>query len=143
MNVVKSIVLGFIAGALAAITALMLMDLLWARTGYGSQLIFPPGYLSGVPSFASDMVWGGMWGALMGLLFGAHPQGPLTFKGFLYGLIGPGLIGLLIVLPFLGGTEMLNIGNFGGLWPQFLSAGAFGAAAGWLYGFLCYQRLPL
>ncbi|MGL4396224.1 MAG: hypothetical protein ACRCS9_06780 [Hyphomicrobium sp.] len=144
MGLLKSVVFGFIAGALAAVTALMLMDLLWARTGYGSQIIFPgtPAFLEGAPSFASDMLWGGMWGALMGLIFTSLPQGPLTFKGLFYGLIGPGLLGLLVLVPFLAGSELLNIGNFGGMWPQLVSAGAFGAAAAWLYGMFCYGRLP-
>ena len=146
MNVVKSIVLGFIAGALAALTALMVMEIVWAQTSFRPQLVFPAGLLSGDFTYVNDIVWGGIWGSIMGLVFGSHPQGPLTFRGFLFGLIGPGLIGIaaLMVVPgIIGAGAGPDLSDVVGLIQRFVSAGVWGAAAGWLYGLLCYQRLPL
>ena len=146
MNVVKSIVLGFIAGALAALTALMVMEIVWAQTSFRPQLVFPAGLLSGEFTFVNDIVWGGIWGAIMGLVFGALPQGPLTFKGFLFGLIGPGLIGIAVLMLFpaiVGGGAGPDLSDVVGMLQRLVSAGVWGAAAGWLYGMFCYQRLPL
>ncbi len=145
MNVVKSIVLGFIAGALAALTALMVIEVFWAQTSMAPVPVFPDGLFSGANTFGKDIVWGGIWGSIMGLVYGSLPQGPLTFKGFLFGLIGPGLIGIaaFMLTPLVLGVDTaLDLSNVTSMLQRLVSAGVWGAATGWLYGLFCYQRLP-
>ncbi len=89
MNALKSIVLGFIAGAIAAVTAQELISWLFVQhwTGWNetpwstepvSSLVVPEVVL---PWIASNAITGGLWGALFGFILGWKPQGMMTIRG--------------------------------------------------------------
>lgn len=155
MGMLKGMVLGFIAGVIAYVTfheiinAVFNNPAIWTGWERPSWDLAPNAH--GVPFLVSGALVGGAWGALFPLLFGSLPRGPLTFKGLFYGIIGPALIGALIIYPlamqyspqyadfkqglFLDGQASLIV-------PTLAKYAAFGAALGWLYGFFAYKRLP-
>ncbi len=155
MNMLKGMVLGFIAGLIAYVTFHEIVNAIFNHTSLWTGWERPSWDLApnaqGVPYLASGALVGGAWGALFPLLFGSMPKGALTFKGLFYGLIGPAIIGALIIYPlamqyspqyadfkqglFLDGQSALII-------PTLAKYAAFGASLGWLYGFFAYKRLP-
>jgi len=146
MNVLKAIILGFIAGAIATVTVHEVISWLflnfWTGWPRPSWSMTPAAY-TGVPQIMSDTFWGGVWGALFPLVFGTMPRGPLTFKGLLYGLIGPALIGVFIAVPLMTGRfPPFFGGDMSKIIPVLTILGGFGASLGWLYGFFAYKRLP-
>ena len=148
MNLAKGMVLGFIAGAIATVTVHEIINSIfenpniwtgWPRHAWNMG----PAAVTGVPQILSDMFWGGLWGALFPVIFGALPKGPLTFKGLLFGLVGPALIGVFIAVPLLTHRIPLFMdGNASLVVPVLFILGGFGAFLGWLYGFLAYKHLP-
>lgn len=155
MGMLKGIVLGFIAGILAYVTfheivnAIFNHEALWTGWERPSWDMAPNA--QGVPYLASGALVGGAWGALFPLLFGSLPRGPLTFKGLIYGLVGPALIGAMIIYPLAMQYSPQNAGFTQGLFldgqasqivPTLAKYAAFGASLGWLYGFFAYKRLP-
>lgn len=154
MNMLKAMVLGFIAGVIAYVTfheianAIFNSDL-WTGWNRPSWDFSPNG--QGVPYLLSGALVGGAWGALFPLLFGTLPQGPLTFKGLFYGLIGPAIIGAMIIYPLAMqygpqyegiGQGIFLDGQAAAIVPTLVKYAAFGASLGWLYGFFAYKRLP-
>jgi len=147
MNMLKAMVLGFIAGAIATVTVHEIVSFiftnpaLWTGWERVSWDMTPNDY--GVPKIASATFWGGLWGALFPVIFGTLPKGPLTFKGLLYGLIGPALIGVFLAVPLLTHrTPVFLDGQASLVVPVLVILGCFGAALGWLYGLFAYKRLP-
>lgn len=136
---VKSMVLGFIAAAIAVLTAHELISYILLQAG-----IFPrepwsmkPAAVTGVPQIISDMFWGGFWGVLFALIYPFIPGGSPTLKGLIFGIVAPAILGVLIALPLLTGRFPL----FFGFDPKLIGSvllilAGFGAAMGWLYGFL-------
>ena len=151
MNVIKSIVLGFIAGAIATLTVHEFISWIfntywtgWPRQSWNfapvSSAMFPDIV---VPQLVSDAFWGGMWGSLFGLVLGPRPQGALTLRGIVLGLVGPALIGVFLAVPFLTGRfEPFFGGDASKIIPVLFILGGFGAATAWLYGLFRYGRLP-
>jgi hypothetical protein len=148
MNTVKAMVLGFLAGAIATITVHEIISAIFANpnvwTGWPRRSWnMDPAALTGVPQILSDTFWGGLWGALFPVIFGTMPKGPLTFKGLFFGLIGPALLGVFILMPLLTHRIPLFMdGNISLIIPVLFILGGFGAFLGWLYGLFAYQRLP-
>ncbi len=151
MNILKSIVLGFIAGVIATVTIHELISWLflnfwtgWDRPSWNmapvSNPIFPDIV---VPQIVSAAFWGGLWGSLFGLILGARPQGMLTIRGAILGIFGPALIGVFLLVPFL--TERFPP-FFGGdaskIIPVLTILAGFGAVTAWLYGLFRYGKLP-
>jgi len=136
---VKSLVLGFIAGAIAVATAHEIIDFILLKAG-----IFPrvpwsmePSAVTGVPQIISDMFWGGVWGILFVLLYGVIPGGGPTVKGLIFGIIGPAILGVFILVPLITGRFPLFFGFDPALVGSvLLILAGFGAAMGWLYGFM-------
>ena len=133
------ILLGFVAGAVAVVTAHEIIDYILHAAG-----IFPrvpwsmtPAAVAGVPQIVSDMFWGGLWGILFALISDRVPGGNLTVKGLIFGIVGPAILGVFILVPLITGRFPLF---FGGdiklLGSVLLILAGFGAAMGWLYGFL-------
>jgi hypothetical protein len=151
MNVLKSIVVGFIAGAIAAVSAQEFISWLFVHywTGWNeipwsmepvSSLVVPDVV---VPWIASTAVTGGLWGALFGLILGWKPEGMMTVRGAILGLFGPGLIGALLTMPYLAHRPSPFFeGNVSELVPIVCIAMGFGAVTAWLYGLFSYGRLP-
>ena len=146
MNIIKNIVLGFIAGAIAAFTVYELFSWIfgnywtppWPRPAWS----FEPADFWGVPRVLNDVLIGGLWGALFGLILGTLPEGMLTFRGAILGLFIPALLAALLITPLISGEGVLLDGDVGRIIPPLVIWTAWGAFAAWLYGFFQYGRLP-
>lgn len=151
MNLLKSIIVGFIAGVTAAVTVQEFVSWLFIRywTGWNADpwslesvrnLVIPDLYL---PWLASAALTGGLWGALFGLILGWKPQGMMTIRGAILGFFGPGLLGAMVAVPYLtqSASPFFN-GDVEKIVPMFCIATAFGAAAAWIYGLFSWGRLP-
>ncbi len=151
MNALKSIVVGFIAGAIAAVTVQELVSWLFVHywTGWNEipwstepvpSLVYPDIVM---PWIASTALTGGLWGALFGLILGWKPEGMMTIRGAILGLVGPGLIGAFLTMPYLAHkSSPLLDGNVSEIVPILCIAAAFGAVMAWLYGLISFGRLP-
>ena len=151
MNALKSIVLGFIAGVIAAVTAQELISWLfvqhwtgWNETPWSTEpvpsLVVPDIVL---PWIASTAITGGLWGALFGFILGWKPQGMMTIRGAILGLFGPGLVGAMMTVPYLAHRPSpLLEGNVSDLVPMLCISVGFGAVMAWVYGLLSHCRLP-
>lgn len=148
MNFLKSIILGFLAGAIATVTVHEIISAIfhnpnvwtgWPRPSWNMD----PAEMTGVPQILSDMFWGGLWGSLFGLILGSRPLGSMTIRGAILGLVGPALIGVFLVIPIF--TQRFPV-FFGGdsskIIPVVVILAGFGAATAWLYGMFQYGRLP-
>ena len=145
MNLIKNIVLGFIAGAIATVTVHEIISALF--TAYWVGWDRPSWNLApndmGVPQILSDVFWGGLWGALLGLILGTRPQGALSLQGALFGLIGPALIGVFLAVPLLTNKfPPFFGGDASKIVPVLVILAGFGAFTGWLYGFFQYGQCP-
>lgn len=154
MSVIKTVVLGFIAGAIATLTVHELISLLfyynwtgWERISWDMSPIDHPVNNMLMTDFAPPKIvsatfWGGVWGSILALILGALPQGPLTFKGLAFGLIGPALLGVFILVPLIRGGPLFFGGDMSLIIPVLFILAGWGAATGWLYGLFRYGRLP-
>lgn len=141
----KSLLLGFIAGAIAMVTVHELVSYCLTGAGHMQREAWSmePSVLTGYPQLATDAVFGGIWGAIFAILLGNPPRGSMTFKGILLGIIGPAVIGALALVPFLKQEPLFMGHDFALIWPVLVLGAAFGAATAWLYGFLTSGcRLP-
>ena len=135
----KHLLMGFIAGAIAVATAHEIIDFLLLKAGLFPRVPWSmqPAAMTGVPQIVSDMFWGGLWGVLFAAIQDRMPGASLWVKGLIFGLVGPALIGVFILVPLLTGRFPLF---FGGdpkpIISVLLILAGFGAAMGWLYGFL-------
>jgi len=136
---VKSMVLGFIAAAVAVLTVHELISYILLQAG-----IFPrepwsmkPAAVTGLPQIISDMFWGGFWGVLFALIYPFIPGGSPTLKGLIFGIVAPAILGVLIAIPLLTGRFPLFFGfDAKMIGSVLLILAGFGAGMGWLYGFL-------
>jgi hypothetical protein len=151
MNGLKSLILGFIAGAIAAATVQEAIS--WLFVHYWTGWTAEPWSLRPMPSLvvpnvvlpwlAGTVITGGLWGALFGLILGWKPQGMMTIRGAILGLFGPGLISAFLVVPYLAQRPSpLLEGNVGELVPLLCISAGFGAVAAWLYGLFSWARIP-
>jgi hypothetical protein len=135
----KNLLLGFIAGAIAVVTAHEIIDFLLLKAGLFPRVPWSmqPAAVTGVPQIVSDMFWGGLWGVLFAMVQDRVPGGNLPVKGLIFGIVGPALIGVFILVPLITGRFPLF---FGGdlklIVSVLLILAGFGAAMGWLYGLL-------
>ncbi len=135
----KKLAFGFIAGAIAVVTVHEIIDYVLYAAG-----IFPrvpwssaPAAVTGVPQFVSDAFWGGLWGILFVLLSDKIPGGNLTVKGLIFGIVGPAILGVFILVPLITG----RFPPFFDFDPKMLLSvllilAGFGAGLGWLYSVL-------
>jgi hypothetical protein len=151
MNALKSLILGFIAGAIAAATVQEAISWLFVHywTGWNAEpwslrpmpsLVVPNIVL---PWLAGTAITGGLWGALFGLILGWKPQGMMTIRGAILGLFGPGLISAFLAVPYLAQRPSpLLEGNVSEMVPILCISAGFGAVAAWLYGAFSWARIP-
>jgi hypothetical protein len=114
------IVIGFIAAALAVVTVhqgIVFLLNMYGMTPNKPWTTTPFGPL-GVPQIVNSMFWGGLWGALYGLIHEKIPGGIAVVKGLLYGLAIV-VCSNWIVLPLIRGQAL-----FAGMDPKRLMAGA-------------------
>jgi hypothetical protein len=142
----KNIILGFIAGAIATVTVHEFICYYFYTAGLFPRQPWPntPAHLTGVPQYVSDMAWGGLWGSIFSLILGDHPQGSMTLRGALLGILLPAVVGVFILVPLLTGRfPMFFGGDITMIWPVLVILAGFGAATAWLYGFFSSGfRLP-
>jgi hypothetical protein len=151
MNVIKGIVLGFIAGAIATLTVHEIISWLfhtywtgWDRISWDMSPIGNPLMPDvTVPKIVSATFWGGLWGALFGLILGPRPHGSTTFAGIILGLVGPALIGVFLAVPYLTGAfPPFFGGDASKIIPVLVILAGYGATTAWLYGLMRYGHLP-
>jgi hypothetical protein len=151
MNVLKSLLLGFCAGVIAAATVQEAVSWLFVHywTGWDAE----PWSLRPMPSLLVPQVvlpWlimstitAGLWGALFGWILGWKPEGMMTIRGAILGLFGPGVLSAFILMPYLANRPSpLLEGNVGVIVPVVCISVAFGAVTAWLYGLMSWARLP-
>lgn len=141
----KTLVLGFVAGAIALVSVHELIGLWLYNAGHATRVPWStePSLLTGYPQIATDAVWGGVWGAVFALVLGNPPRGSMTLRGAILGLIGPAVLGTLVALPLIRSEPLFLGGDINQVWPVLLVGAGFGAATAWLYGFFnAGCRLP-
>ncbi|WP_295557824.1 hypothetical protein [uncultured Hyphomicrobium sp.] len=140
----KALLLGFVAGVIAFVTVHELVSLWLLNSGFATRVPWSADQsaLSGYPQGLTDALWGGVWGAIFGLILGQPPNGSMTLRGALLGIVGPAVIGALVAVPLLHGQQPFLDLDVNVIWPVVLAAAVFGAAAAWLYGLFSYGRLP-
>lgn len=141
----KSLILGFAAGAIAFVTVHEAVALWLLNHGHSTYVPWSMDISSftGQPQLVSGALWGGLWGALFAIILGSVPEGSMTVRGAVLGLVGPAVIGTLVALPLINGQQPLSGVTVEALWPLLLVSAAFGAATAWLYGFFSSGfRLP-
>jgi hypothetical protein len=141
----KSLVLGFIAGAIAYVTAHEAISLWLLNSGYATRVPWSlePSLFTGFPELASGAAWGGLWGVIFAFILGSVPKGALTFRGALIGLLGTALVGVLVLLPLIKSEPPFLGNDFDRIWPELVVGAGFGAVTAWLYGFFTSGfRLP-
>lgn len=144
-SLIKSVVLGFIAGAIAYVTAHEAINYWLMTQGYSTYVPWPtdPSALSGQPQIVADTLWGGVWGAIFALILGVVPKGSMTLRGALLGLIGTAVIGTLVAIPLIRGEQPFATVDINAIWPVLVAGAGFGAVTAWLYGFFSAGfRLP-
>lgn len=146
--------LGFVAAAIAVVTAHQAIVYALALPSVG---LLPPttqawstrpyGPFS-VPTIANSIFWGGLWGALFGLIWDKLPGGAMWLKGLIFGLIIT-VISNWTLLPLirraLGVTNAAQIALFSGGDPKRMLAvalilGGFGAMTGLVYSLIAGRR---
>ncbi|MET0406756.1 MAG: hypothetical protein ABW006_00160 [Hyphomicrobium sp.] len=151
MNALKSIVLGFCAGLIAAATVQEAISWLFVHywTGWEAEpwslrpmpsLLIPSVVL---PWLVGSAITAGLWGALFGLILGWKPIGMMTIRGAILGLFGPGLISAFLAVPYLAHRPSpLLEANVSEIVPILVISAGFGAVTAWLYGLFSWGRLP-
>lgn len=144
-SLIKSLLLGFIAGAIAYLLVHEGVSYWLLNNGYATRVPWSmePSLLSGSPQILVDAAWGGIWGAIFALILGRVPEGSMTVRGAVLGLVGPAIIGSFVALPLLRGEPLAISTDVATLWPVLLLGVVLGAATAWIYGFLSSGcRLP-
>jgi hypothetical protein len=101
----RNVVLGFVAGALAVATLHQLMVFLLTQFGMIQGTVYsmrpiPPW---GVPAILNQMFWGGLWGILFALVLESVPSArPIWLVGLLFGVIALPIVGWFVVAPIKG-----------------------------------------
>lgn len=144
---VKNIILGFIAGVIATLTIHELIKCGLIDIGFLPAALKPwdmaPVDPWGIPKIVSASFWGGLWGAILALVFGNVPHGSMTFRGIVFGIIGPALLGALLWVPLLKGQTPFYDGEPLIITSVLLILAGWGAMTAWLYGFFTSGcRLP-
>ena len=132
------LVIGFAAGALATLT--VHQATVWLLTAFGAIQGNPYSWRSvapfGVPQFLNLAFWGGLWGCVFALIADRFPRSwPLWLAGFLFGAIGPTLVGWFVVAP-LRGQPIAQGFNPARMWAGPVINGMFGLGTALFYAAL-------
>jgi hypothetical protein len=126
----KSLLLGFIAGALAVLLfhqgMVGLLYLLGSIPNPPWNLGTMRGGLLPIPVLVNQMFWGGLWGMGFAVLWPMIPVGAAWLRGAVYGLLGPFLLGNGLLVPFFKGGAYF----WGGQPQRMLIGSLIGAAFG-------------
>lgn len=144
----KAVILGFIAGAMATLTVHEFIKSLFFDAGviplqpWNMDMIDNGPFAGVLPKIASATFWGGVWGSILAMVFGNRPQGSMTVRGFAFGILGPALIGVFLLVPLLKGGEPFLGGNVAAMGAVLCILAGWGAVTAWIYGLFSYGRLP-
>jgi hypothetical protein len=134
---VKTVLLGFLAGALATLTvhqaAIGILHALGAvaNAPYSFRAI-PP---LGVPAVLNLAFWGGVWGIVWALDAERRPRRwPLWLAGLVFGALAPTLVGWFVVAP-LKGQALAQGFNPARMWIGPLVNGVWGLGTALIYDF--------
>jgi hypothetical protein len=142
----QSLLLGFIAAALAVVTVhqaivyvLALYKFLPATSVAWSMKPLAP---LGVPQISNSMFWGGLWGSLFAVIWPKLPGGSMWLRGLIYGWLIV-IFSNWMVVPFIKGVLLKQPNQFffgGGDTTRMLATLAilsgFGLTLGLLYGLM-------
>lgn len=143
----KNILLGLIAGVVAALTVHELVKACFVDTKIiSASWDTVPGAkstIAGLPHLANAAIWGGIWGVVFAIIFGNRPYGALTFRGALLGILGPAVAVSLLIAPLVLGQAPFAGGDVRSIVAILATFAAFGAMTAWLYGwFTSGLRMP-
>lgn len=140
----RNAALGFVAAALSVVIVHQGIVFLLNTMGMvpSKPWSMSPVLPYGVPTIVNSIFWGGLWGALFGLVHDKLPGGPLWLKGLIYGLLIV-VISNWLLLPLIKG-QIFGVPNqvlFAGYDPMRLLAGAlilggFGTGLGIIFALL-------
>ena len=143
------IVLGFVAAAITVVVVHESIIYVLAAAGYipnrawSMTPAIPPW---GVPRLINNIFWGGLWGALFGLIHDRIPGGTSWLKGLVYGLMIV-VVSNWILLPLIKGRifGQANQVLFSGWVPERMLVtvviiGGFGIGLGIIYGLIARGR---
>lgn len=128
----KRLGVGFLIGVLSVLTFHQITVFLLGATG---AITPPPTVYSmaplarafGLPTIVNQCFWGGMWGVLFAFLWEKGRFGePWWAFGLGVGLLGPALIGNMIVNPWRFGQPLFFGGNIQRIGVTCAIGGAFG-----------------
>lgn len=138
----RRILLGFAAGALAVLVFHQVTILILYHTGLATN--FPwsmrPIPRWGTPALVNQMFWGGMWGVLYALIEPRLPPRSEPLRGMLFGVVGPWLIGVGLAVPYLRGGAYLFSANPGRIPIGLLIHAAFGLGLALFWRWLARWR---
>lgn len=144
---VCNIILGIIAGAIAAVSVHELIKHLFVDANLSSAWDMNPSEVGPLPiplpRIANIAAWGAVWGALFAIMLGDRPIGSMTLRGAMLGILGPAVALVFLIIPLLKGGAPFLGGDVNGILATLATFAAFGAMTAWLYGwFNAGLRLP-
>jgi hypothetical protein len=132
------VLLGFVAGAVAVFTFHQITIWLLALIGGGQGNVYSVSPVApfGVPHVLNQAFWGGLWGCVFAVLVDRFPRSwPLWLAGFIFGAIGPTLVGWFVVAP-LKNQPIAQGFNPARMWRGPIINGMFGLGTAVFYDLL-------
>jgi hypothetical protein len=105
-RLLRTVVIGFVAGALGVLLFLQIVALVFYELGLSSFVPYSlaPTAPLGVPEFLSQTFWGGVWGIALVLLMRGVKAADRLWVAVLFGAILLPLVFVLVVLPLKGAS---------------------------------------
>jgi hypothetical protein len=105
-RLLRTVVIGFVAGALGVLLFLQIVALVFYELGLSSFVPYSlaPTAPLGVPEFLSQTFWGGVWGIALVLLMRGVKGADRLWVAVLFGAILLPLVYVLVVLPLKGAS---------------------------------------
>jgi hypothetical protein len=133
----RNVVTGFLAAALAVVTVHQSIVFGLDSAGIIKRAAWslePMGPLQ-IPTLLNSMFWGGLWGAVLALVYPKLPGSAAWLKGLVFGWLIYVLSNNLI-LPLIKGKPLFFGGDFNQLLSVFLILSGFGIATAVIYNAL-------
>ena len=133
---VRNMAAGFFAATIAVVTVHEIIKAILFQAGLIPLVPWSlsPVPVTGLPHIISAMFWGGVWGVLFVLTYRMIPGNGPTMKGLIFGIIGPAVLGVFILVPLITGRfPLFFAGDLKLIISVLLILSGFGAAMGWLY----------